>query len=458
MKKYDLIIIGGGRASNLAVAAAAAGKNVALLEKDQLGGTCPNRGCVPSKLLIGYADTARRIREADRHFINASINAIDLNRIFSETGEWLSAVDGRYESRLPDGVDLYRGQASFLDNHTIVTGDEKLTAPQIIIATGTRPRPVPENESDLPIWTSDDLFPLTSPPPKSITIVGGGFIAVELANFFEAIGVKTCLLVRGNRLLPAEDAEISDIFLKEFSKNVDTRLNTSIQSTNYNHQQFSLELSDGSTHHSEALLYAIGRISNADTLNLQNTDIKTDSKGYITRNDHLESSVPGIYVVGDAAGQHQLQHAAAYDVHYLRQKLLKNNPDPISYGQMPHAVFSEPEIASVGLTEEQAKAQGLPYVTVTEDWLASARAMSTRLTYPRTKMIVHSKSYEILGCHLIGPESSTMLHQVMMLMHLKNDIRELPKMIHIHPALPEALLSASISAIKKIKTLTNSHS
>ena len=454
MKNYDLIIIGGGRASGLAIASANNGQSVALIEKDRLGGTCPNNGCVPSKLLIGYAETARRIEESSRHYISAKTEHIDLEKIFSETNDWIGGVDERYEKRLPDNVDLYRGTGRFIDNYIVEVGEHKLTAPKIVIGTGTRPRPTPY--PDLPAWTSNDIFPFKREIPTSITIVGGGVIAVELANFFSAVGIKTTILVRGNRLLPTEDHDISDRFREEFSKKATIRFNTTIQNAKHSDNQFTLELSDESTHNSAALLYATGRISNADRLNLGSTSIETTDKGYIKRNDHLESTVPGVYVIGDAAGQHQLQHAAAYDVHYLRQKLIKGSIEPISYGYMPHAVFSDPEVAAVGITEEQAIKNGTPHIVVTEDWLSSARAMSTRLNYPFTKLIVNSETYEILGCHLIGPEASTMLHQVMMLMHLKNDVRELTKMIYIHPALPEALLAAGISAIKQIKALEKS--
>ena len=174
MKEYDLIVIGGGRASNLAFAAGKAEKRVALIEKDRLGGTCPNRGCVPSKLLIGYAEAARRVREAGRHFISAKIDRIDIERMIAETNGWIEGVDGRYEGRLPEGADLYRGTGRFVADHVVEVNGERLTAPRIVIATGTRPRPAPFPE--VPAWTSDDLFPLKGNIPRSITIVGGGFI------------------------------------------------------------------------------------------------------------------------------------------------------------------------------------------------------------------------------------------------------------------------------------------
>lgn len=452
MTTYDIIIIGGGRASGLAVAAAKAGKKVALIERDRLGGACPNRGCVPSKLLIGYAETARRIREADRHFIKATLDKADVERMFRETNEWSHSVDERYESRLPEGATLYRGVGKFISDHTVEVNGEQLTAPQIVIATGAKPSPVPF--PNLPVWTSDNLFPLKGKVPKSIAIVGGGFIACELANFFEAVGVETHLLVRGTRLLPHEDAEISAIFAEEFAKNVNVHYNTTITNAQHTNDQFQLSFNEQNNTPLEvdALLYAIGRAPNTADLGIENTNIEKTDRGFIPSNENLETNVSGVYSVGDASGRHQLQHAASYEVNYLRQRLLKGDDSPIDYSfNMPHAVFSDPEIAAVGKTEQELKTSQQPYISITEDWLASARAMSTRLSYPRTKLLVDPTNYKILGCHLIGPEASTMLHTVMMLMHLDNDVRHLKQMVHIHPALPEALLPAAVKAIAKAR-------
>lgn len=459
MKEYDLIVVGGGRASNLAFAAGGAGQRVALVEKDRLGGVCPNRGCVPSKLLIGFAEAARRVREAERHFITAKIDRIDVDRMFAETDHWVEGVDGRYAGRLPEGADLYRGTGRFVDDHAIEVNGDVMTAPRIVVATGTRPRPVPF--TDIPAWTSDDLFPFKKKVPRSITIVGGGFIACELGNFFDAVGVETRLVVRGDRLLPAEDHDISDIFTERFSSNVAVDLQTRVTAATHHDGQFTIELenADGEvgTRRSEAFLFAIGRLPNTDGLGLENTNIERDRRGFIKRDGCLETTSPGIYAVGDVGGEFMLQHAASYEVHYLRRRFLKGESGPIDYGAMPHAVFSDPEVAAVGLTEDQARESGRTHVVVMKDWLASARAMSTRLDYPRTKLIVDPDTHEILGCHLIGPEASTMIHQVLAVMRLDNDVRHLQDMVHIHPALSEALLAAGVEAVKKVRRHQREH-
>jgi mycothione reductase len=456
MKEFDLIIIGGGRASSLAKMAGNLGKKVAIIEKDALGGTCPNRGCVPSKLLIGYAHAARNIKEAKRHFIDATLNHIDVEKIFEKTNEYIAKIDTIYQKKFNENVTVFRGTGSFISNKVVQVNDELLTAQHIVIATGSRPIKPPHEKA----WSSDDIFPLKH-IPNSIAIVGSGFIAVELANFFDAVGIPTKLLVRSETLLSNEDETISAIFKEEFTKNVDVTFNTTIKETLYDNNQFELILENKngelSKHTCEALLYATGRESNADTLNLDNTSIELTSKGYIKCNEFFETHAKDVFVVGDATGENMLQHAAAYEINHLGKYLYDGEKSALKFKYMPHAVFCEPEVASVGITEQEAKKQNLKYVATTSNWLASAKAQSLRVKYPLTKLIVNPYTYEILGCHLIGYESSTMIHQVLAVMHLSNDIRHLKEMLYIHPALSEALLPASVECIKVIQTYKEEH-
>ncbi len=170
---FDLIVLGGGRASRLAMAAASAGKKTALIERDKLGGACPNRGCVPSKLLVGFAEAARHVRDADVHLIDAEYRGADVRRMFESVNEYVGGVDGRYEKRVERaGVTLLRGDGRFVGPKTVAVGQKELVAEQIVVATGSRPTRPPFTE--FPVWTSDDLFPLKAEPPKSLLVIGGG--------------------------------------------------------------------------------------------------------------------------------------------------------------------------------------------------------------------------------------------------------------------------------------------
>lgn len=449
MKKFDLIIIGGGRARNLATSAAKRGKKVALIEKSIIGGTCPNRGCIPSKLLIGHAHAVRNILDSERHFISSKIEHIDAEKIFETNNDFLSKVRDNSTKSLPEGVTLFEGEGSFVSDYEVKVNGTTLTADKIVIATGTRPRKTLHEKA----WTSDTIFPLDEKIPKSVTIVGAGFIGVELANFFDAIGVETTLLSRGSVLLNREDEDISAIFKEEFTKNVNVLFDAKISQVTHKDNTFTIDYDSPEgkkSHTSEALIEAIGRIPNTDNLGLENTSVSLTNRGYIKRNEFCKTDVKGVYAVGDVASKYALQHIASHEVVYLTQLLYGDETKPLEYKYVPHAVFTDPEIASVGITEQEAKAQNLEYVTAITPWTNSARANALRLQYQRTKFIVNPKTHEILGCHLIGPESSTMIHQVLAVMHIDNDIRHLGNMMHIHPALNEVLLAGARKIMAQI--------
>jgi len=452
-EQYDLIVLGGGRAANLAIPAAKAGWKTALIERDRLGGVCPNRGCVPSKLLIGYGEAARRVKEAERHFVDATFHGIDLDRVFLETNHAIEPVDGRYEGRaLEAGVELIRGEGRFVGPKTIAVDGRQLAADKVVVATGTRPAPTPF--PDLPVWTSDELFPFTGEPPRSLLVVGGGFIGTELASFFSAVGTETRLFTRGDRLLSREDPEIEAVFTEEFSRHVEVFKRSQVDQLSWDGREFTAEMQeDGEpkTFRADRVLFATGRIPNTEKLDLDKTGLEVNQRGFIPVNDHLETEVEGIFAVGDINGRNLLQHAASFQVYHLRQRFLKGARDPIDESLVAHAVFSHPEVASVGKTEPQLMAEGIPYVAVFEDWLNSARLLAMRIEYPRVKLLVSPEDYRILGAHLVGPEASTLLHQVLMLMRLKNDVRELAQMIYIHPALNEILLAAAVKAVGLVR-------
>jgi len=275
-----------------------------------------------------------------------------------------------------------------------------------------------------------------------------------MASFFAGVGTKTCLFARGTRLLKTEDPDIESVFREEFGKEVDVHMEASLSDLSHDGKEFSATFKvkgEDQTFTADQVLFAVGRRPNSDMLDLEKTGLATNPRGFIPVNDHLETDVPGIYAIGDINGRFMLQHAASYEVFHVRQRLLKDKQEPIDESLVAHAIYSHPEVASVGLTEEAAKSKGIPYVAVTEDWQASARAMALREDYPLTKLIVSTEDYSILGCHLVGPESSTLLHQVLMVMRLKNDVRELANMIYIHPALNECLLAAAVNAVGAVR-------
>lgn len=450
---FDLVVLGGGRAASLAIAAAKAGWKTALVERDRLGGTCPNRGCVPSKLLIGFSEAARKVRDAGRHFVDAEWRGADVRRIFASVNDYVAGIDEGYEKRLEAaGATLIRAEAGFSGRKRIAAGDRELEADRIVVATGSRPVKPPF--ADLPVWTSDDLFPLEDAPPRSLLVVGGGFIGCEMAAFFSGIGTPTRLLTRGGRLLGREDEEIEAVFRREFETHVETHCHAELTDLTHDGSEFTAAVEvDGArrTFSAERILFAIGRKPNTESLDLEATGLASDERGFLPVNEELETAVPGIFAAGDVNGRYMLQHAAAHEVYYLRRKFLKSATGPIDERLIAHAVFSHPEVASIGLTENELERRGTPYVAVLKDWSASARAQALRIDYPRIKLLVSPQDHSILGCHLVGPESSTLLHQVMAVMRLENDVRELADLIYVHPALNECLLAAGVAAVQAVR-------
>ncbi len=272
MKNYDVVVFGGGNSFDVVRNCGAAGMKVALIEEGPLGGTCPNRGCIPSKLFIAYAEVAEHVRNAGRFHITAGIESIDRDAIRKETLDYVGKFDGLLEDGIPDGVDLYRGHGTFVDNHTLQVGDEKITAPRIVISTGSRPRRL---DLGVPYWTSDDVFKMER-IPESITILGGGYVGCELAYFFHGVGVDTLLVHRGDKLLEREDEEAQAAFQAGFP--VPTALNTTLE---------------GTDREAEALLLAIGRVPNTDRIGIENTDIVPNEHGYIDADMRLRTSVEG---------------------------------------------------------------------------------------------------------------------------------------------------------------------
>ena len=449
MTNYDLVVLGGGNAIAIAVRAGNRGMKVAVIEQDRLGGTCPNRGCIPSKLLLGHSETANAIRESGKFHIDAAITSIDGDRILRESkSATFDATDGKIAKNLPDGVDLIRGEGHFVGPRTIAVGDRTVRGETCVVATGTRPRvpPIP-GLAGTPYWTSDDVFE-TESMPKSIVIVGGGYIACELATFFHGVGVPTTMLVRGNTLLRAEDDDIRAVFTEGFTSNRDVRFKTSITQVTHDGSGFELELTGpegSSTTRSAAFLLAAGRVPNTDRLDLDKAGVDIDSEGNVIVDERLRTTAEGVFCLGDLTGEHLFTHAAAWEANYLGDCLLDGHDEDLDYGPMPHAVFAHPEIAGVGATESELRNADTPYVVASLPYTSAAKGRAIKETHGRCKVLLNPDGV-ILGCHIVGRDASVLLHEVIPVMKWRNHISSLTEIIHIHPSLSEVVRNTARKA------------
>lgn len=451
--EYDLIIIGAGGGANIAKEARKKGLKLAVIEKERIGGTCLNRGCTPSKMLIHPADIATQIQNAKKFDINAKINNISFKKLTQRITNTVLDESAGYNKKYKQAkdVDFYNTTAKFISDKIIKVGNKTITAKKIVIATGARPSipPIP-GLKDTPYWDSTDA--LRSPKlPKKLIVIGGGYIAVELGHAYSALGSNTHFLVMGN-FIAREDKDVIKEFTNVFTKNHNTHQITNINSVSYKNKQFTIKYTTEDnkvkTIKGDNLLVATGVKPNTDTLGLENTKIKTNKFGYIQVNNCLETDVKGIYAMGDCIGNYLFRHAVNYEAsEYLVPILIHNKKkQPINYPPMPHAIFTNPQIAGVGATEQELIEKKVPYVCGLHYYKNSAMGMALLSETEFVKLLFHKKTKKLLGAHIIGDEASIMIHILIAYMTMNATIDDILKMIYIHPALPEVVRNAARDA------------
>lgn len=453
MKSYDVIVIGSGGGSKIGTPAAARGLKVAVIEKDNLGGTCLNRGCIPSKMLIHPADVAQEIREAHRFDIQNNpeftVNFKKLVTRISNTIDNDSAGIVRAYTKNPN-LDLYQGTAHFISNYVVEVNGQKLTAEKIFIAVGSRPA-VPEISglAETPFWTSTEALRNTNLPQRMI-VIGASYIATELGHAYGALGCAVQFVVR-SQFLRREDEDVASEFTRVFTEKYPVLLGYHPEHVSYHDGEFKVAVShsDGQTQdlHADALLVATGVTSNADTLKLENTQIEVDANGYVQVDEHLQTSVPNVYALGDCIGKYFFRHSVNFEGEYLLRTVFTDPSDePICYPPIPHAIFSNPQTASVGLTERECIDQNLNYVVGMNPYAKSAMGMALLSDYGFCKLIFDVVSRQLLGAHIVGPEASDMIHMPIAFLNMKATLDDMLRTIYIHPALPEIVRNAARKA------------
>ena len=448
MKSFDLIVIGSGSGLEVSSEAADRGLSVAVVEHGPFGGTCLNRGCIPSKMLIHSADVMETIRRAELFGIKAQVSAVDWDFIVKRVVDTVDADAGAVEegNRQQPNITVFKDTGRFVEPKVLEVGGEPVTAETIVIAAGTRPRiPDIDGLTDVPFLTSDEALRLPK-QPRRLIIVGGGYIAAELAHFFGALGTEVTIVHRGPRMLRQEDDDVAARFTEVYQRRFTLLLNTVIRRAQRNGEDIVLEVaSDGQkrTLSADALLLAVGRVPNTDLLDVAKTGIVLDERGFIKTNEHLETDVPGIWALGDIVGRYLLKHSANLEAAYVAHNILNpENKVVVDYQAMPHAIFASPQVASVGLTERQAREQDLPYSVGTYDYYNSAYGFSIDDKDGFVKALAHRETGEILGCHIIGSEASILIQEVTNAMRMRLTTEAITQSIYVHPALPEVVQRA----------------
>ncbi len=448
MKTFDMIVIGSGSGLEVSSEAADRGLSVAVVESGPFGGTCLNRGCIPSKMLIHSADVMETIRRADLFGIKAQVRGVDWEFIVKRA---VDTVDGDARTveegnRQHPKITVFKETVRFVEEKVLEVAGERITAGLIVIAAGGRPR-VPEIDglADVPFITSDEALRLPS-QPRRLIILGGGYIAAELAHFFGALGTEVTIVHRGPLLLRQEDDDVADRFTEVYGRRFTMLLNTTVGRARRDGDEIVLEAAtDGQTRTltADALLLATGRVPNSDLLDVAATGVAVDEQGYLKTDEYLETNVPGIWALGDIVGRYLLKHSANLEAAYVGHNIFNQDSKvAVDYHAMPHAIFASPQVASVGLTERAAKEQGLPYVVSTYNYYDTAYGSSIEDKDGFVKALAQRETNEILGCHIIGSEASILIQEVVNGMRMPLTADAITQSIYVHPALPEVVQRA----------------
>lgn len=441
---YDLFVIGAGsggvRASRIA---ANLGAKVAVVEDTFMGGTCVNVGCVPKKLFV-YAS------EYSEHFKASGGFGWQLN---GQAGfDWPTLRDNKtkeierlnelYERMLGGAnVDVIHGHGKLLGNHQVEVGDKIYSAKHIIIATGGTPR-WPEFDGAEHCITSDQVFYLDT-LPKRVLVQGGGYIAVEFAGIFNGLKCKTELLYRGDYFLRGFDGEIREFVASQMqSKGVTLSFNTDIEKIDKNPDgSLTVTLTTGETREVDAVLSAIGRVPRIKGLGLENTQVVTSQTGFIEVDDHFKTAEEGVYALGDVVGRMALTPVALAEGMALAKHLFDAQPIALDYNNIATAVFCQPNIATVGLTEEQAREQ-LPSVSIFKsDFKAMKHTLSGLEERTLMKIVVDTQSDKVVGCHMVGPEAAEIMQGIAIAMVAGATKADFDKTIGIHPSAAEEFVT-----------------
>lgn len=450
-KHYDLIIIGTGSGNSIP-GPEFDDKSIAIIEKGVFGGTCLNVGCIPTKMFVYAAEVAAHIRAAGKYGINAQINSIDwpsiVDRVFAKRIDPIAQGGEAYRrGHETPNIDVYDQHAVFVAPKTIRTGqgqqEKIISADTIVIAAGARPF-IPEvvTESGVNYYTNENIMRIAK-LPKSMLVLGGGYIAMEFADVFHNLGVDVTIINRSPKLLRLLDADISDRITALTQQSMTTHLGVTVTELTEDSEGITATLSNGDKVTGEVLLVAMGRIPNGDLLNLDAAGI-TETSGKITVDKYGRTSAEGVWALGDVSSDYMLKHVANAEMRAVRHNLLHpHDLHPLPHEHVPAAIFTHPTIATVGLTEAEAREAGYNITVKIQNYGDVAYGWAMEDTDHFAKLIADRNTGRLLGAHLIGPEAATLIQQLITFMAYDIDLRDAARRQYwIHPALPELIENA----------------
>ncbi len=449
IEQFDVIIIGTGSGNSLLTPDYDRLK-VALIERDVFGGTCLNRGCIPTKMFVYPADIARQASTASKLGIDISFDRArwtDIrDRVFGRIDPIPPA--GKHYRQQAANITVFDGEAHFVGPRLVEVNGQLLNGGDVIIATGARPMiPAIDGLAEIGYHTSDSIMRIDALPAR-LVILGGGFIAAEFAHVFGAFGTKVSLIARGSRLLSHEDEEIGAAFTTAAQARFDVHLSTRVrQVSQAPNGEITLKVEhrgETTTLIGDALLVATGRVPNNDVLNVAAAGVEVDDAGYVVTDQYLRTTAPGIWALGDASNHHQLKHVANAEARIVAHNVVRADALRAAHlGPIPHAVFTDPQIGAVGATEQELRAAGRDYVTAVQHYGDIAYGWAMEDTTNFCKLIADPHTRLLLGAHVIGQHAATLVQQLIQGMNHGLTVDQMAReQLYIHPAMPELIENA----------------
>lgn len=458
-ERFDLIIVGSGPGGYVAaIRAAQLGMDVACVEADKLGGVCLNIGCIPTKALLTSALLANEVRDAEKHGIKAADVSFDLGpaqeRSRGVADQMAKGIGYLFKKNKITHVEGY-GRLKGDGKVEVEDGDGKKTvysADHIIVATGSRPRNLPSLEIDEDrIWSSTGAL-MQKEAPESLFIVGAGAIGMEFADIYASYGTEVTIVEALDRILPLEDADVSKLMERLYRKRgMDIHAGARFEKADIGKDGVEVTFKDkkGESHELEAdyVLSAVGRVPNSEDVGLEEAGVETDDKGFIVVDDKLRTNVDGVYALGDVAGRQLLAHKASHEGIVCVEHIAGEGHGTVDYDNVPNCTYCHPEVASVGLTEEEAREEGYDVEVGKFPWKGIGRAVAAGHTDGFVKIIRDKKYSEILGAHIVGPHATELIAEFVVGRHLESTVEEMEKAIHPHPTLSEGVSEGALAAL-----------
>ncbi len=449
-QQFDVVILGGGSGGYAcALRASQLGMTVALIEKDKLGGTCLHRGCIPTKALLHSAEVADNTRESTSFGVQATLQGIDMPAVNkyrdSVVGRLYKGLQGLVKSR---DVTYVEGTGVLTAPNTVTVGDEQYTGRTVVLATGSHPRTLPGLEIGGRIMTSDQALQLDW-VPQSVIVLGGGVIGVEFASVWRSFGSDVRIVEALPRLVPSEDEAASKALERAFRKRkIAFSTGVRLASATQDEHQVTVTLEDGTSHSADLLLVAVGRGPTTEGMGFAENGVSLD-RGWVTVDGHLQTSVPGVYAVGDIVPGLQLAHRGFAQGIYVAEHLAGLEPAPLDEAGIPRVTYCEPEVASVGLTETQAREKYGDDAVTAYEYNLGGNGKSQILGTAGFIKLVQQKDGPVVGIHMVGSRMGEQIGEAELIYNWEATPQDVASLLHAHPTQNEALGEAHLALAGK---------